>query len=450
MKNLRKAVALLIILALSVIMLAGCGSSNTTTTTAGETKAATTSGTTKAEETKAVQKEKIRFVVWDMTTNAKEFQNLIDTFNQESKTVEVEPVDIASKDYNEKVAIMLAAGENVDGLAVKDLTQYSGCVLKNQLATLDDFIARTGFDTKPYGSNIDVLKDNGKIVALPYRSDIWILFYNKDIFDNAKVPYPTDDMTWDQFRETAKKLTSGEGNNKIYGTYFHTWENVVADISTATRKGTLVDGNFDYLKPAYELALAMQQVDKSAMSFAAAKTSSAHYKAMFETGKVGMHVMGTWHIGQLIADKNAGQTNINWGIAKAPHFPENPAGTTVGNLTPVAITAYSKKMDSAFEFLQFIAGEKGASILGKMGLMPGYRSQAVLDAVTSVNGFPVDNKSALDTVDVVQQLLPHKNAAQMKKILGEENELILTKAKTIDEAIKSLNERTKELAADNK
>jgi multiple sugar transport system substrate-binding protein len=97
-----------------------------------------------------------------------------------------------------------------------------------------------------------------------------------------------------------------------------------------------------------------------------------------------------------------------------------------------------------------MAGEKGAVMLGQRGLMPGYINQAVLDAVASIDGFPKDNKSALETVDVVQQLLPHKNAAQMKKILAEESELILTKAKSIDEGLKELDERTKDLAADNK
>lgn len=442
-----KIAAIFIGLSLITTLFAGCGSSKTGKPAAqSEVK----SEETQASTSTVAEKKKIKFACWDIATNAKEFQDLADAFNKESTSTEVELVDIASKDYIDKTAIMLAAGEDLDGMTIKELPQYSNLLMKNQIAPLDEYISKDSLDLKPYGANADVLKADGKVMALPYRSDFWILYYNKDIFDKAKLPYPTDDMTWDQFRETAKKLTSGEGNDKLWGTYFQAWENTVADIATATRKGTLIDGNFDYLKPAYELALGMEQDDKSAMTFAAAKTSSAHYKAMFESGKVAMHVMGTWHIGQLIADKKAGTTNINWGIAKAPHYAENKPGTTVGNLTPVAMVASSKKGDSIWEFLKFMAGEKGAVMLGQRGLMPGYLNQAVLDAVSSVDGFPKDNKSALETADVVQQFLPHKNAAQMKKILGEYNELILTKAKSIDEGLKELNERTKDLAADNK
>lgn len=447
--KLKKSAAFFIGLSLLITLFSGCGTVKVDQPAAGsEVKSENTQAGTSTPAKK--EKEKIKFACWDITTNAKEFKDLADAFNNESTSVEVELVDIASKDYMDKTAIMLAAGEELDGIAIKELPQYSNLLMKKQIAPLDDYISKDTFDMKPYGANADVLKTDGQTMALPYRSDFWILYYNKDIFDKAKLPYPGDDMTWEQFRETAKKLSSGEGNNKIWGTYFHTWENTIADISTATRKGTLIDGNFDYLKPAYELALGMQQDDKSAMTFAAAKTSNAHYKAMFESGKVAMHVMGTWHIGQLIADKKAGITNINWGIAKAPHFAENQPGTTVGNLTPVAMVSSSQKGASVWEFLKFMAGEKGAVMLGQRGLMPGYINQAVLDAVANVEGFPKDNKAALETADVVQQLLPHKNAAQMKKILGEYNELILTKSKSIDEGLKELNERTKELAADNK
>ena len=69
---------------------------------------------------------------------------------------------------------------------------------------------------------------NGKQVALPFKSDYYVLYYNKDIFDAANVEYPSNDMTWDEWEEMCTKLTSGEGNNKVYGGYLlhgrHVWK----------------------------------------------------------------------------------------------------------------------------------------------------------------------------------------------------------------------------------
>ena len=54
------------------------------------------------------------------------------------------------------------------------------------------------------------------ITALPQGWNNMIVYYNKGVFDEAGVPYPSADWTWDEFRETAQKLTAdtdGDGNN---------------------------------------------------------------------------------------------------------------------------------------------------------------------------------------------------------------------------------------------
>ena len=35
------------------------------------------------------------------------------------------------------------------------------------------------------------------------------IYYNKDLFDKAGVPYPKDGWTWEDFQDTAVKLTYG-------------------------------------------------------------------------------------------------------------------------------------------------------------------------------------------------------------------------------------------------
>ena len=52
---------------------------------------------------------------------------------------------------------------------------------------------------------------------LPFKSDFWVVYYNKDVFDNAGVEYPTNDMTLEQYDEIAKKLTNTEPGQEVYG-----------------------------------------------------------------------------------------------------------------------------------------------------------------------------------------------------------------------------------------
>ena len=42
-----------------------------------------------------------------------------------------------------------------------------------------------------------------------------MLYYNKAIFDEAKVAYPTDSWTWDDLLDAAKKLTIVESNGRV-------------------------------------------------------------------------------------------------------------------------------------------------------------------------------------------------------------------------------------------
>ena len=57
--------------------------------------------------------------------------------------------------------------------------------------------------------------------ALPWDGNVVLMFYNKDLFDQAGISYPTRDWTWNEFREIAKKLTkdlNGDGRSEQFGT----------------------------------------------------------------------------------------------------------------------------------------------------------------------------------------------------------------------------------------
>ena len=54
-----------------------------------------------------------------------------------------------------------------------------------------------------------------KTIGFPAVVDDLSLLYNKTVFDDAGVAYPTNDWTWDQFRDAAKKLTNSSKN--VYG-----------------------------------------------------------------------------------------------------------------------------------------------------------------------------------------------------------------------------------------
>lgn len=390
---------------------------------------------------------KIVFSVWDYSM-APEYKDVVDAFQAENPNIQVEVIEIAAKDYPDKMTVMLAGGEQVDVFAVKDFASYSNYLTRNYLTPLDNFIKKDKIDIEPYGGALEYVKSKDKLMVFPYRSDIYIMYYNKDIFDKAGVPYPTNDMTWDQYRETAKKLTSGQGNNKIWGAFFHSWRSQIQTPILLTTSTTLVDGDYSFLKPAYELVLGMQNEDKSVMSLAEIKSSSTHYKSFFESGKVGMLWMGTWLIGSLITDKNNGKHNVNWDIAKAPHYDNVTPGSTITGITTLAINAKSKMKEAAWKFASFMGGEEGAKIFAKRGVFPALRTKEVLDVYTSTPGFPAGGKEALVTDKTTIETPPHPQGNAIDKTLSEEHDLIMIGQKSIDQGLADMDKRIKEILAE--
>ena len=85
---------------------------------------------------------------------------------------------------------------------------------KGFLELLDSYIERDSYDMGVFvDPAIDLFTSlDGEIYGLPQNIDHTALYYNKELFDAANVEYPKDDMTFEEFRELAKKLTVIEGD----------------------------------------------------------------------------------------------------------------------------------------------------------------------------------------------------------------------------------------------
>lgn len=125
-------------------------------------------------------------------------------------------------------------------------------------------------------------------------------------------------MTWAQFDELARKVTSGEGTEKKYGAHFHTWQALVQNWGVQDGKNTIMATDYSFFKPYYEMILGMQN-DGICMDFGTLKSAGIHYSAAFADGSVAMMPMGTWYSATIIDSINKGESNVNWGIATRVH-----------------------------------------------------------------------------------------------------------------------------------
>jgi multiple sugar transport system substrate-binding protein len=427
---MKKKVALLFTFLLVVgSVLAGCGGSDSSGN--GE----------KTKDGKVV----LKVTVWNYDTTP-EFKALFEAYEKENPNVKIEPIDIEAAQYDQKLTTMLASGDNTDVLTMKNVIGYSNYANRGQLKDMSEYVK--SLDGDKYNGTLDFLKvEDGKTYALPYRMDFWVLYYNKDLFDQAGIPYP-ENITWEEYRELAKKLTSGSGNNIVYGAYNHTWRSVTQAIAAAQETGdpeAIISGNYDFMKHQYETYLGMQE-DKSVLDFGTAKSTNTTYASQFETGKAAMLPMGTWYIAAIINSKNQGNTNVNWGIAPLPQIEKGSEIKSFGSPTAFAVNKNAAHSKEAEKFVKWASGEEGAKVIAGVGVVPAYRTDEINNTYFNLEGVTTDelSKSAFNPDFINIEMPADKNSATIDLILTEEHELIMLGENSIDDGIKKMEKRVKE------
>jgi multiple sugar transport system substrate-binding protein len=311
----------------------------------------------------------------------------------------------------------------------------------NSLVNLSDAYVDP-IDPAPYGGLIEELTVDGGLYALPFRADFWIVYYNKRHFDAAGVDYPTNDMTWAQFDDIARSLTSGFGADKVYGSHQHVWRSTVQLPGILDGEHTLVAEDYSFLAPWYERVLALQE-EGVIQTYAALKTSQTHYSGPFYNEQIAMLPMGSWFIGTQIAKVKSGESlSDSWGIVSFPHSEGVAAGTTAATITSLGVNSNSPDRDAALDFIRWVGSAEGAAVVASTGTLPAIRDDAVIDTIASTDGFPNDENSrgALRTTQTYLEMPVDLKAAEIELILNRAHDNIMTNNISVEDGLAEMNE----------
>jgi len=456
----KKVISLLMSAAVAASLLAGCGAQPTpapaTETPKTETKEETPAAEVK-EETPAAEETveeaepvTLKWAIWDESTT-QYWGDIKAAYETAHPNVTIEMVDLGSTDYMTVLATELSgSGSDFDVVTIKDVPGYATLVQKNAIIPLDDYIAADGVDLSKYAGATDQVTVDGKLYELPFRNDFWVLFYNKDIFDAAGVDYPTNDMTWEEYDELARKVTDTTFGSQIYGAHYHTWRSTVQLCAVLDGKHSILDGNYDFMKPYYEMVL-NQEKDGVCRKYTDLKTEGLHYSAAFSGGDVAMLNMGSWFIATMMTNLKSGEYDSslcgNWGIVKYPHADGVPAGSTLGTITGLAVTSASDTPDAAWDFVKWVSGEEGAAVMASSGNFPAIMTDEVKEAITSLDGFPTDeaSKEALNVSNLYLEVPYGENVSEINSILDSYHGSIMTGEMSIDDGIAAMNEEVSAL-----
>lgn len=428
---MKKWISVVLGLTLSVCLLAGCGSTgNTANTNAGQAN---------VEEVNVEPKELVtlKFMHWTDSASENMYAELVKSFETVNSDVKVELVKSDIKTYDEKLTVTLTGGSDIDAFAFKNLENYYKYASTGRLPALDDQIKTDANDLKGVSNKFDVIKVNDKVYGLPFRNDVWALYYNKKLFDDAGVAYPKDDMTWEEYLVLAKQMTKGEGQDKVWGSFMPDWAQTWYGYGHQLGKNVFDEDLTPFLqglKLRKELSTSGSQP-----SVAENKATNAHYRTAFLTGKYAMVITGTWFPGMLEQDLKDGKLNFDWDMTYVPHPPGVQRGTSMSTPVVHSINNDSKHKDEAYAFIKFIASEEGQKIVAKFQT-PASTSADVKDVFTKSFTKPVNLSPIFDAIPVPERVLK-EGLPQLGLILEQEGNRALLDDITPEEALVNIKDR---------
>jgi multiple sugar transport system substrate-binding protein len=213
---------------------------------------------------------------------------------------------------------------------------------------------------------VDLYALNGKQYAIPKDWDTIALVYNKKLFDAAGVPYPTNNWTWNDMREAARRLTDASKNQ---------WGIAFTPGETQTGYWNLIYQNGGYVinAPAKKSGFddpktieAMEYVEKLLRDGYAVPLTylEGDLMALMQGNVTAMATFGSW----MLSAFNQSQFFVqNCGIVQLPAAP-NGHRATIYNGLGWAATTTTGQPDNAWKLLEFLSSGDAQRKLSENGV----------------------------------------------------------------------------------
>ena len=353
----KRSLAVSVVMGLMALGLVACGGS----------KSASSESTASGSGEQGASSDELSVAIWD-TNQEPGLKEILDDFTKETGI----KTKISVVKWNEYWT-MLEAGA--------------------QGGSLPDVFWMHSNESERYMSNdmlldlTDKIKASDKIKVENYPEDIWGLYtykdhyyavpkdidtiaiwYNKKLFDEAGVPYPTSDWTWDDLTETARKLTKSDGSQ--YGLAVKMDNNQAGYYNLIYDKGGYVISD-DKKKSGWDDPKTIEGMNildtwiKEGLMPSAETMSENGEEVLFQSGKVAMVPQGSWMIASYKANEYTAQ---NADIVELPKDAKTGKRVSLYNGLGWAAAKNGKHTEEAWKLIEYLGSEPAQKKQAELGV----------------------------------------------------------------------------------
>ncbi len=257
-----------------------------------------------------------------------------------------------------------------------------------------------------YEQAMNAFRFNGTLTCLPQNISSLVVYYNKDMFEEAGVAEPKAGWKWDDMVAAAKKLTkdsNGDGKAEVYGLGVEAsliriapfvWSNggeIIDDEENPTHFTLDTPEAEEALERFFQLRVVEKVVPGEE------EVEAEDDETRFQNGRMAM----------VLSSRRATPTfrtiqDFDWDVAALPQHKEQ-AG--ILHSDAYCLTKASDNKEAAWSFMEFALGPDGAPIVAKSGrTVPSLKPVAESEAFLDPSAKPASSQVFLDTIPVIRQV----------------------------------------------
>ncbi len=307
-------------------------------------------------------------------------------------------------DFAKKIKLQMVSKKDVMPVFVTDSMQAMTFGAQGVVLDLKDWIDKE-IDAELYNNALFALQDDdGHVWGVPRELNSIAIYYNKDIFDERNVPYPTEDWTWDDLLRLAKELTfdrDGDGKTDVYGIEYITnitqgWLPFMAAVGVSPYKNNYRDSNLD--DPLIKTAMEYygQPFREGCLCNQADLAALGGSTQAFAGGRIAMYLSQSSSIETI----NHIAPDLNWDVQIMP-IGWNGERTVI--YVPNAFQIYSgveeNVKEGALDWLKYYLSEEAQMLLAMEGPSGFPIMRSALDAISSAGRTPANISAFYREID---------------------------------------------------
>lgn len=284
-----------------------------------------------------------------------------------------------------------------------------------------------------------------KYYAVPKDVDTIALWYNKKMFDEAGLEYPTAEWTWDDMTEAAKKLTKEDGSQ--YGLAIRNDANQAGYYNLIYDNGGYIV-NKDKTKSGMDdpkTIEAMEMLEgwiKDGVMPSIETMSENSDDVLFQSGKAAMVLQGSWMVA---AYRDNEYTAENCDLVELPKNANTGRRASVYNGLGWAASANGKNTENAWKLIEYLGSEEAQTKQAELGVtMSAFKGTS--DAWAKSADFNL--QAYLNMMDDMEIRPYSKSTVTWENENSEILKSVYTGQKTMKDACKEMAEQMNEKLAE--